>query len=155
MIKVYIDSKNNQSKPWRKIHQELLNSKPDLCLRNYQGHKPLGHKRMYQRSAGVCLPCSYAAASYTPAVGHCQVMELEWSSENLSVFLLLAGSWHQSVCYRPWCGPSGQFGAGKQRTVGRRTSERSRCQLQPAWGAKAGRAPDGFLGLRLHSHRKC
>lgn len=155
MIKVYIDSKNNQSKPWRKIHQELLNSKPDLCLRNYQGHKPLGHKRMYQRSGwytlALLLCCCFLHACCWPLPGY----GVGRASETLSVFLLLAGSWHQSVCYRPWCGPSGQFGAGKQRTVGRRTSERSRCQLQPAWGAKAGRAPDGFLGLRLHSHRKC
>lgn len=154
MIKVYIDSKNNQSKPWRKIHQGLLNSKPDLCLRNYQSHKPLGHKRMYQRSAGVRLPCSYAAASYTPAVGHCQVMEMDGPQRPSLYFCFWQGV-GTSLCYRPWCGPSSQFGAGKQRTVGRRTSERSRCQLQPAWGAKAGRAPDGFLGLRLHSHRKC
>lgn len=88
MLKVYTDPKSNQSKPWRKIHQGLLSRKPDLCLRNYQSHKPLEHNRMYQRSVGVHLPCSYAAASYTPAVGWCQVMELDGPQRPVRAFLL-------------------------------------------------------------------
>lgn len=135
----------------------------DRRFSSSQRHKALGPVRTYQRSAGIRLPCSHAAA-YTLAVGWCQVTELDrpCRCSPPSAFLLLAGNWHQLVPLAlRWtegpglCRQAEDSGQQDSSSQGGEASERSLCQLQPARGSEAGRVPDGSPGLRLHSHRKC